>query len=60
MTGMCTADRCCLMAKVLVSKCGSKISPGRIVAPNITPDPETGAGNWSDDQLSRAIQEGIG
>jgi len=23
--------------------------PGLIVAPNITPDPETGAGNWSDD-----------
>jgi Cytochrome c len=34
--------------------------PGRIVAPNITPDPETGAGNWSDDQLARAIREGVG
>ena len=34
--------------------------PGRIVAPNLTPDPETGAGNWSDDQLARAIREGIG
>jgi mono/diheme cytochrome c family protein len=34
--------------------------PGRIVAPNITPDPETGAGGWSDDQLARAIREGIG
>ena len=34
--------------------------PGRIVAPNITPDPETGAGNWSDDTLARAIREGIG
>jgi mono/diheme cytochrome c family protein len=33
--------------------------PGRIVAPNITPDPETGAGSWSDDQLARAIREGI-
>jgi mono/diheme cytochrome c family protein len=33
---------------------------GRIVAPNITPDPETGAGNWTDDQLARAIREGIG
>jgi mono/diheme cytochrome c family protein len=27
--------------------------------PNITPDPETGAGNWTDDELSRAIREGI-
>lgn len=34
--------------------------PGRVVAPNITPDPETGAGKWSDDQLARAIREGIG
>jgi len=34
--------------------------PGRIVPPNITPDPETGAGNWTDDQLARAIREGIG
>jgi mono/diheme cytochrome c family protein len=34
--------------------------PGTIIAPNITPDRETGAGNWSDDQLARAIREGIG
>jgi hypothetical protein len=34
--------------------------PGRVVAPNITPDPETGAGNWTDDQLARSIREGIG
>jgi hypothetical protein len=34
--------------------------PGRIVAPNISPDPETGAGNWTDDQFARAIREGIG
>jgi mono/diheme cytochrome c family protein len=31
-----------------------------LVAPNITPDKETGAGNWSDDALARAIREGIG
>lgn len=31
-----------------------------LVAPNITPDKETGAGNWSDDTLARAIREGIG
>ena len=34
--------------------------PGRIVAPNLTPDPETGAGTWTDDMLARAIREGIG
>jgi mono/diheme cytochrome c family protein len=34
--------------------------PGKIIAPNLTPDQETGAGKWSDDQLARAIREGIG
>ncbi len=31
-----------------------------LVSPNITPDKETGIGNWSDDTLARAIREGIG
>jgi len=31
-----------------------------LVAPNITPDRDTGAGEWSDDMLARAIREGIG
>jgi hypothetical protein len=31
----------------------------RVVAPNITPDPTTGVGKWSDDALARAIREGI-
>jgi cytochrome c553 len=30
-----------------------------VVAPNLTPDPETGVGTWTDDQLARAIREGI-
>jgi cytochrome c553 len=34
--------------------------PGDVYSPNLTPDPETGAGSWSDDQWSRAIREGIG
>lgn len=34
--------------------------PGRLVAPNITPDQETGTGTWTDDELARAIREGIG
>jgi mono/diheme cytochrome c family protein len=34
--------------------------PGQVNPPNITPDKETGAGNWTDDQLARAIREGIG
>jgi mono/diheme cytochrome c family protein len=31
-----------------------------VTAPNLTPDPETGVGGWTDDQLARAIREGIG
>ncbi len=34
--------------------------PGTVIAPNLTPDKETGAGNWTDDMLARAIREGIG
>src|SRR5579863_3372732 len=34
--------------------------PGFVVAPNLTPDPETGSGTWSDDALARAIREGVG
>jgi mono/diheme cytochrome c family protein len=30
-----------------------------VTAQNLTPDPETGIGNLSDDQLARAIREGI-
>jgi len=30
-----------------------------IAARNITPDPETGIGTWSDDQVARAIREGV-
>ena len=31
-----------------------------VVVPNITPDRETGAGDWSDDAIARAVREGIG
>ncbi len=33
--------------------------PGTAVAPNLTPDAETGSANWTDDQIARAIREGI-
>jgi hypothetical protein len=32
--------------------------PGKVYAPNITPDRETGA-DWTDDQFARAIREGV-
>jgi mono/diheme cytochrome c family protein len=33
--------------------------PGKIVAPNISPDPETGIGHWTDGEIVRAIREGV-
>jgi mono/diheme cytochrome c family protein len=32
---------------------------GSVFAPNITPDRETGIGTWTDDEIARAIQEGV-
>jgi mono/diheme cytochrome c family protein len=37
----------------------SSETPG-VVAANLTPDRETGIGNWTDDMLARAIREGVG
>jgi len=34
--------------------------PGKVFAPNLTSDKETGAGSWTDDMLARSIREGIG
>ncbi len=33
--------------------------PGELCIPNITPDQETGIGAWTDDEILRAIREGI-
>lgn len=33
--------------------------PGQVTAPNITPDPETGIGAWTDGEKVRAIREGV-
>jgi mono/diheme cytochrome c family protein len=34
--------------------------PGRVIAPNITPDKETGIGNWTAGEKIRAIRDGVG
>jgi hypothetical protein len=34
--------------------------PGKICAQNITSDPETGLGGWTDGEIMRAIREGVG
>jgi hypothetical protein len=33
--------------------------PGTVSAQNLTPDPETGKGNWTDGELMRAFREGV-
>jgi mono/diheme cytochrome c family protein len=33
--------------------------PGTLVARNLTPDPETGIGQWTDGEVVRAIREGV-
>jgi mono/diheme cytochrome c family protein len=33
--------------------------PGKLYAKNITPDPETGIGTWTDDEILRALTQGI-
>jgi mono/diheme cytochrome c family protein len=33
---------------------------GTLSSPNITPDPDTGIGKWSDDDFYRALHDGIG
>ena len=35
-------------------------SPNQVIAPNITPDVATGIGEWSDEEIARAIKDGIG
>jgi mono/diheme cytochrome c family protein len=34
--------------------------PNRVVAPNISPDPQYGAGTWKDADFVRALRQGIG
>jgi mono/diheme cytochrome c family protein len=33
--------------------------PGKLVAPNLTPDRDTGLGAWTDGEIARAIREGV-
>lgn len=33
--------------------------PGQLVSANLTPDPQTGLGDWTDDEIARAIREGV-
>src|SRR4051794_41391550 len=33
--------------------------PGTVLAPNLTPDPDTGIGAWTDGEKVRAIRDGV-
>jgi len=35
-------------------------SPNQVVAPNITPDKATGIGDWNDEEIIRAVRDGVG
>ncbi|NYH11849.1 cytochrome c [Pseudomonas moraviensis] len=37
-----------------------KLPFGSLFSPNITPDKETGIGNWTDDEFVSALQKGVG
>lgn len=39
---------------------GFKLPFGTLYSPNITPDKETGIGNWTDDDFVSALQKGVG
>ena len=54
------ADPPVLLSKEGAGAVGYEKASIRIVAPNITSDPDTGIGKWSDDAIARAIREGIG
>ncbi len=37
----------------------TEMLPGKLVAPNLTPDRDTGLGKWTDGEIARAIREGV-
>lgn len=41
------------------SDVGFQLPQGTFVAPNLTPDPETGLGTWSEEQIVAALQTGV-
>lgn len=49
-----------LMEKQFSGALRYKTDSTHLYAPNLTPDKETGIGNFSDDMIGRAIREGIG
>ena len=54
------ADNGCASCHEDTFEGASSPSPGtRAYPPNLTPDPDTGLGGWSDDEIIRAIRTGV-
>src|ERR1700712_5045505 len=56
----CTACHTAVGGKLFAGGRPIETPFGNLVAPNITPDPETGIGRWTDEEFVRAIRDGIG
>ena len=48
-----------IMEKFAAGGMEFKMGDHTLVAPNITPDPETGIGKWTDEQIKTALQTGV-
>ena len=59
LAGDCTACHTIDAAKPMAGGYAVPTPFGTIYTPNITPDKDTGIGNWSDDDFVRALQRGI-
>lgn len=55
------AGRSCMDENTIAAgvNAGQEHFPGRLCIRNITPDPETGIGDWTDGEIIRAVREGV-
>jgi mono/diheme cytochrome c family protein len=55
------AGRACMTRDTEVAgvNVGQEVFPGKLCIRNVTPDPETGIGNWTDGEIIRATREGV-
>jgi len=55
------AGRSCMDKNTMAAgvNAGQETFPGRLCIRNITPDPDTGLGNWTDGEIIRAVREGV-
>ncbi|MFK0033605.1 c-type cytochrome [Pseudomonas monteilii] len=58
--GDCTACHTSEHGPVMAGGKAIETPFGKLVAPNLTPDRETGIGAWTDEQFVQALQKGVG